>query len=31
VTVRGKGKILDIKHTSGMHFAGLSEYTTIFI
>jgi hypothetical protein len=30
-TIRGKGKILDIKHTSGMHFAGQSECTTIFI
>jgi hypothetical protein len=31
VTIRGKGKILDIKHTSGMHFAGQGEYTTIYI
>jgi hypothetical protein len=27
----GDGKILDIKHTSGMRFAGQSEYTTIYI
>ncbi|MDR1582902.1 MAG: hypothetical protein LBS55_06520 [Prevotellaceae bacterium] len=30
-TLRGSGKILDIKNTSGMHFAGIGEYTTIYI
>jgi hypothetical protein len=30
-TVRGRGKILDIKRTSGMEFAGNGEYMTVVI
>ena len=30
-TLRGKGKIVDIKSTGGMKFGGINEYTTIYI
>jgi len=30
-TVRGEGKIVDIKNTSGMQYGGIGNYMTIFI
>jgi hypothetical protein len=31
VTVRARGKIVDIKLTSGMQFAGVGEYMTVYL
>ena len=30
-SLRGKGRIVDIKSTSGMPYAGIGNYTTIYI
>jgi len=30
-TIRGKGKIVDIKTTNGMQYGGVGNYTTIYL